>query len=75
VAFCAVESHPPPYDQQQAFLGGWGRKTCRTHEMIDLLERALAQAESGDVPYAKDAVSLLRQELKKRQELASTAQR
>jgi len=81
IAFCSWQSHPPPYDHQHCLLWHWGQVNDRSQGMFDRectdtadmtkrIQKALAQASAGDVPYSPDAVEILKHELAKRQELA-----
>jgi hypothetical protein len=81
IGFCSWKSHPPPYDHQHCVVWRWGqvnnksqgifeRECAYTGEMIQRIDKALAQAESGRVPYSSDAVQILKYELEQRKELA-----
>jgi hypothetical protein len=65
VAFCADENHAPEPDFQTAMT----LDECRTWpraEVAELIERALAAAADGSMPYSPEAVALLKSELAKR---------
>lgn len=81
IAFCSWRSHPPPYDHQHCLVWHWGevnnkhqgifdRECANTGDMIQRIGKALAQAESGKVPYSPDATLILKDELAQRKELA-----
>jgi len=70
IALCAAGCHPWPNDHEHAFVGdSLTRHCCTGPEMLRLIERALQQAESGEVPYSPEAVLLLERELAARREL------
>lgn len=63
IVFCAAGCHPLPYDHAHAFTGMRERDCVNHAKMLDLLARALQQAETGDVPYAHEAVAVLKNEI------------
>jgi hypothetical protein len=71
IAFCSWKSHPPPYDHQHCLLwnGDVDRECTRTWNTIELIEKAIAQAKSGEVPYSPEAVQILQYELDQRRQL------
>jgi len=73
IVFCSAECHPPPYDHQHAVDGSGMRHCPRTAEMIAKLQEAIRQAEEGEIPYAADAVAVMRHQLSLRQRLLESS--
>lgn len=77
IAFCNAGSHLPPRDTQRLLFwvpssdgnGNFIRESCDTKQAIELINRALKQAETGEVPYSPEANALLRSALKARQRI------
>jgi hypothetical protein len=72
IALDAAGCHPPPEDHEHAFVCTQvptARRCRNTAQMLHLIENALRQAETGEVPYSKEAVLLLKRELDARKRL------
>jgi hypothetical protein len=62
--FCAAGSHPDEHAQHAILAGAWPEvRGCSPAEIARLIEQALEQAKSGALPYAEEAVALLKREL------------
>jgi hypothetical protein len=72
IALDAAGCHPPPEDHEHAFVAdppGIFRRCCDGARIQSLIERALAQAAAGEVPYSPEAVRLLQREIQARRAL------
>lgn len=69
IAFCDAACHPPPYDRDQHIMrGAGGTPDCtNTKSLIRALQKAIARADSGEIPYSPAAVEVMREQIRRRQ--------